>query len=573
MLIALRARLTESLSSEATFSSRALFGLLLALLGAGLLWVLNIPANVHPDERLYTDAALQMVRTGDYWTPTYPDGRPRLVKPILTYWALTGSFHAFGINLFTSRLASAFAGVLVVCLTFQLARAVTNCRRTSFVAAAIIAANIKLLITATRATPDVFLCLFTLLSLWGFARILFLQDQSFLGPLLAFGGTGLAVQTKGLLGVWPLATVAVFWLVGKPARGFRGKLLQWPAIALGIFLAVFWYIVMLHRHGSGALQDFFQDQVGTRVSRNPLSMLANVAAYLVTGLQHFLPWTLLLMAIGLRQRTALAAFWRDHRRQMLFALIPFVLLTAVLSFGTVRAQRYLSSAFPMLAVLFAMVLVNIPLNQQVWSWVRGLGWLAAALTILIGASLSILGTIGCELLIPAGAALLAVGIAGIMALRSGDRTWCWVWIAALISTTFVVDRASLQSLLSPQALPPLAKTLLQQNSPGTPIYTWQVRPSRAGLLRLLTEGKFPIGQLKANGELPDFSGAQLVVTTSPDESLFRQAGYDVVQIAAESSTCAPIQDLAHHFWPGKAKKAVSARETYWLATQGSRKTE
>ena len=536
--------------------------------------MINNPANVHPDEHFYTNSAIQMVHTGDYWTPFYPDGRVRLVKPILTYWALAGSFHVFGINLFASRVASALAGILVVCLTFQLARVITASRPAAILAAAIIAGNVELLIVSVRATPDVLLCLFTLVSMLGVARVWFQRDQSCIGPLLAFGGMGLAVQTKGLLGLWPLAAIAVFLVIGKPERSLTKKLLHWPAISIGITIAVFWYAVMFHRQGNIAFRDIYEDQVGSRLTYNPLSILGNAAAYLFAGLQNFLPWVLLLLAICLQQRAALATFWRVNRGQLSFALIPFVVLMAAFSLGTVRAQRYLTSALPLLAVLVASVLHNVPVDEAVWKWVRRVIWLTSGLGILVGTGLLVAGVNGSGLLIAVGGvAMFAVGIAGVMMLSRADKLSCWVWIAGLIVTTFVVGRSCLQPLLYPQTLPPLAKRLLQQNQPGTRIYTWQIRPSRAGLLRLLTEGKFSIGELKANGELPDFSDAQLVVTTSPHQSLFRQAGYDVAQIEPDDSVCAPFEHLVQKFWPGKVRKETSARETYWLATKRSPKTE
>lgn len=570
----LNARLTESLPLGSTSAWRAVFGLMLALLFGGLVWVINNPGYVHPDEHFYTDAAIQMVRAGDPWTPLYPDGRPRLEKPILTYWAMASSFDAFGINLFSSRLPSTLAGVLVVGLTFQLARAITDSRPTALVATAIMTGNIALLIISTRATPDIFLCLFTLVSIWGVARVWFQRDQSWIGPLLAFGGMGLAVQTKGLLGLWPLAAIVVFGLMGRPEPGLTKRLLHWPAITIGITLAVFWYAVMFQRHGNAAFRNLYEDQLGSYVTFSPLSILRSAAAYFWGSLINFLPWTLLLLATGFERHAALAAFWQNHRPQMLFALIPFVLLTVAFSFGTIQAQRYLTSALPMLAVLVASVLFHVPIGEAVWKWVQRFGWFIAGLEILGSMGLLLAaGVNGCGLLLAAGLALLAVGIVGVMVLRRDDKLWCWVWIAGLIATTFVVGRSCLQPLSYPPALPSLAKRLLQQNRAGTRVCAWQLRPSRVGLLHLLTEGRFPIGELSAKGKLPDFSDAQLVVTTSPHDSLFREAGYDVAQIETDDRACPPIGHLAQKFWPREFKMQTSARETYWLATRRLRKNE
>ena len=84
--------------------------LLLAVVLSGLVLIIPQVAKYFGDEAYYTDAAIQMVRTGDYWTPYYPDGRMRFVKPILTYWAIVASYLVLGINFFSSRFAFVLAG-------------------------------------------------------------------------------------------------------------------------------------------------------------------------------------------------------------------------------------------------------------------------------------------------------------------------------------------------------------------------------------------------------------------------------------------------------------------------------
>jgi len=541
--------------------------LLLAIFFAGLLWVNSNPSYVHPDEHLYTDAAVQMVHTGDYWTPYYPDGELRLEKPILTYWGVAGSFRAFGINLFASRFSSALAGLLVVCLTYPLARAMKASRPVAILAMAIIAGNVESLIVATRATPDALLCLFTLVSVWGIARVLFQGDSSCIGPLLAFGGTGLAVQTKALPGFWPLLATGIFWVVAKPGRGVMRKLLRWPAITLGIVFAAFWYGVVFYRHGTAAFRNPYEDQLGSYVTFSPLAVLANVGAYLWGGVQNFLPWVLLLVVIVFAHRTALGAFWRDHRGQMLFGLIPFVLLMAAFSCGNIRGQRYLTPALPPLAVAVAWVLVEVPVGERTWRWVRGLSFLVSGLGILVGAALLLTAIKCCASISPGALAILGMGGAGIAVLRCVDRRLCWIWIAATTATTFIVARACLQPLLVPTALPSLARRLLQQNQQNRVVFTWQVRPSRAGVLYLLTGARFPFQPLRRKGHAPDLSDTQLVVTISPEEALFEQAGYTLAPIEPDNSRCAPVRRLVQQVWPGSSRTDKSARETYWLATR------
>src|SRR5208337_2865810 len=79
-----------------------------------------LPSTVkyHGDEMFYTDPAIRMVQTGDYFTPYYYDGTLQLRKPIITYWAVVASYKIFGINLFSSRIPFLIAGCLIIWFTY-----------------------------------------------------------------------------------------------------------------------------------------------------------------------------------------------------------------------------------------------------------------------------------------------------------------------------------------------------------------------------------------------------------------------------------------------------------------------
>lgn len=106
----------------------------IAIFLAACLLLINSLTLYQGDERYYTDAAIRMMQSGDYLTPYYDDGRPRFLKPILSYWPLVASFRLFGINLPASRIPSIIAGCLVIWLTYQLAQVLfrhsgARCRR------------------------------------------------------------------------------------------------------------------------------------------------------------------------------------------------------------------------------------------------------------------------------------------------------------------------------------------------------------------------------------------------------------------------------------------------------------
>lgn len=75
----------------------------------------------HIDEMHYTDAAIQMLRTHDYFTPIKADGTPRFLKPVFSYWMIVGSYKIFGISQFSSRIPFFICGLFLLWITYRIA--------------------------------------------------------------------------------------------------------------------------------------------------------------------------------------------------------------------------------------------------------------------------------------------------------------------------------------------------------------------------------------------------------------------------------------------------------------------
>lgn len=62
-----------------------------------------------PDEGRYSNVALEMMRTGDYFVPHRNYESLHVTKPPVTYWALSASMQSFGRNEWAARLPMALA--------------------------------------------------------------------------------------------------------------------------------------------------------------------------------------------------------------------------------------------------------------------------------------------------------------------------------------------------------------------------------------------------------------------------------------------------------------------------------
>jgi 4-amino-4-deoxy-L-arabinose transferase-like glycosyltransferase len=80
----------------------------------------GVRALTLPDEARYTAVAWEMLRSGDWWTPTL-NGLPFLHKPLF-YWMTAASLASFGGLQWSARFAS-MAGATLACLSvWMLAR-------------------------------------------------------------------------------------------------------------------------------------------------------------------------------------------------------------------------------------------------------------------------------------------------------------------------------------------------------------------------------------------------------------------------------------------------------------------
>ena len=192
---------------------------LAALILAFLVSVLPLAGTLvfeHPDEKHYTDGTIAMLQTGEWITPRWPDGALRLEKPILAFWPMAVSYRLLGVDVLSSRLPSLLASALVIALTYGVALTATGRRPVALLAALITASEPHVILGAAWATPDALLCLFMLISAWGALHLLGRAEPSGWAPWAMYGGAGLAIATKGLLG---LVFVLFVWLFAWRSPG------------------------------------------------------------------------------------------------------------------------------------------------------------------------------------------------------------------------------------------------------------------------------------------------------------------------------------------------------------------
>lgn len=379
----------------------------------------------YPDEIYYRDAAVKMLQNGNYLTTYLGSGELRFKKPILTYWAVLAGFKLFGVNEFGSRIFFLLSGAMTVGLTFWLGKVLFRNEKIASVSALIMAANPVLILSSGRSIPDVLLVMTMTLSAVGFAGLLRYGNEApkkytwimYLGLALAFEVKGLPAAALGVLGL--------LFLLFNPWKRISWKtLLNIPALAVSLFIALFWFVAMWKIHGPTYLDSFLEDQVGIRVASRILLIFQNGLLAYILLIAMFIPWVLLAIPAS---KNIIVKCWKENASFFGFAILWGLAILAMGAMTSKFYERYLLPVAPVLAVWLGWVLVRGGAFNRQKSIKISLGVLLFVIVILAGFSISI---------------------------NSGEKGTVWLRLQWLIGALFL-SYAAITCVGSPKKLPKL----------------------------------------------------------------------------------------------------------------------
>ncbi len=336
-----------------------------------------------PDEGRYADIGQAMLDSGDFVTPRL-NGEIYLDKPPLVYWVTAAGLAAWGSGETGARFGQTIFAAGCLLLTWWLGRLLFDDRR-GRLAAIVLASAIEFFAGSHLLTLDLALTFFVALTLICFLKGY--RAATGAGPwfLAMWAAAAAAVLTKGPIGaVLPGLTIVAFLWIRRDLKRLRdlrpvsGPLL-FLAIAAPWYLAVSWRnpdfprYFFLHEH----VQRFF-----STVHRRP----GPPYYYVPVALLGLLPWTLILPAHVIRQRSRILSMvtLRSEAGAMVAAwILPGFLL---FSLAQSKLPLYLLPLFPAVALAIA-VCVDADLRRNGLPGARFL-WPAVALAGLgLGAAL------------------------------------------------------------------------------------------------------------------------------------------------------------------------------------------
>jgi 4-amino-4-deoxy-L-arabinose transferase-like glycosyltransferase len=302
-----------------------------------------------PDEGRYVGVAWEMMRSGDWLTPTL-NGLPYFHKPPLFYWITAASMTIFGSGDWAARAApllGAWTGAMAV---FFFLRRWWGERSARLALIALLTqplfyiggqfANLDMLVAG---------CITVTTVLAAHAALAFergLPHRHWVAA--AYAAAALGVLAKGLIGlVLPALVIGAWLLVGHRWRTLR--VLMWlPGAVLFLMIAAPWFVAMQWRF-EGFLDYFFIVQHFKRFAAGGFNNVQPFWFYPAVLVLFTLPWLPWLRSHFARGRLA------DPERGDLRLLMILWTAVVVLFFSLPESKLlgYVLPAVPPLAVLLA----------------------------------------------------------------------------------------------------------------------------------------------------------------------------------------------------------------------------
>ncbi len=251
--------------------------LILTIVMAIGLCLYGMPVLFTPDEGRYAEIAREMLVTHQYIVP-HLDGIIYFEKPPMIYWLTALSLKLFGLNDWAARLPNPVLSLIGIWMSYVVCRIVFQKRSLALWGAIISGTSLLYLGGARYLNLDAGVAFFlnaTMLSFWASMQYSKKSFQGNLWLLVAFIFSGLAVMTKGLIGiVFPMMIIGLWsiflsrWDVLRDIRLYLGLIVvaiisvPWVIMVNNIHHEFFHYYVIVQQ-----ILRYATDEQGRQMSK------------------------------------------------------------------------------------------------------------------------------------------------------------------------------------------------------------------------------------------------------------------------------------------------------------------
>ncbi|PLX68330.1 MAG: phospholipid carrier-dependent glycosyltransferase [Denitrovibrio sp.] len=291
----------------------------------------------------YGEIAREMLSSGNFMEPYY-NGIKHFHKPPFTYWANALGMAIFGVNGLGARFFGAVASIFILIYTRKTAYVLTKDDETADRAAFVLASSILFLIVSRIVATDIYLVLFTIMTLYHLFSQMYVRHKTS-NAVLAGLFLGLGFMTKGP--VVFLFTLLPFFTAKFFDHSHR-RVFTYPQVFYGllVFLLVslpwYGYIISIN---DGLLSYFLKDQTVERVTTDRFDRSKPFYYFFMVFFVTFLPWIFYFL-----RNYRFSDKLQPGRALYLYILMPFI----VFQIATSKLGTYILPFFPAAAVIVAL---------------------------------------------------------------------------------------------------------------------------------------------------------------------------------------------------------------------------
>lgn len=298
----------------------------------------------------YADISKNILLDHD-WTTLRSLDDVYLNKPPLVFWLSALCIKFFGANLFAATMPTRIFGVGCVVLTVWIGSSLFN-KNVGWWSGIVCLLSILFIESATKFRTEPILLFGSMLAIGSFLLL-----HTRWKPVFFWGGIGLSVFAKGVIGFFPIALVILYSLVNRPKLLWEWPFfLRWALSALLVTPLFFWYSYQAQRHGVDIVGILKGDTMATAASYATLSWPAKLWQFYLQPLAtQYWPWIpFLLIGVG---RSCTTIFDRGQprpQRASFVLLVGWFLMFLLLSpLKRIAYTHYLFPALPAMALLVA----------------------------------------------------------------------------------------------------------------------------------------------------------------------------------------------------------------------------
>lgn len=353
------------------------------------------------DATQYASISLEMLTTGE-WLEVHHRGEDYLDKPPLHFWLSALSFKILGVSNFAYKLPSFLITILGAYSTYRLGRLWYG-REAGRTAALILYSSLGIMLINQDVRTDTIMIGLIAFSCW--QLVAFQQSGKWMNLIGAFVGMGLAMLTKGPLGlVLPAAALFTDAALKRDWKSlFRWEWLVGIGIIGVILFPMCWGLYHqwdLHpekelygKSDISGLKFFFWDQsFGRLTGDNPFinelkPQQGNDPTFFIhTTLWSFLPWMIILCgAVVVHIRKLIRTRFRLKATEEGFTLGAFIIPLIAVSLSDYKLPHYIYPSFPFLAIIIGNWLHTTDTGKGLFNaqQITGFMLLTGAMSLLI----------------------------------------------------------------------------------------------------------------------------------------------------------------------------------------------